>query len=260
MAIVLDTLPQTAFAGLQVGLIDYAGRVGEFRSPDEVLDELNAITTQGLPLSVAGAARFPLKSGDWESVQIGESVFRHKDVPEGWWMEYSALGRGKFRSSFFLATTSMASYTWAECRRMFEPIGVDRLKYELELKYGMRDGLSCPVNGRWVVVFWSRMELSRILTEPLRVMIVAAARSAGLRLAQLAPPDPKRIGSRAGLTSRERSVLRLVSTGAKYHDVAQALSLGEETVRSHLRKAQAKLGARNGAHAVAEALRQHLIP
>jgi len=46
MAIVLDTLPQTAFAGLQVRLIDYAGRVGEFRSPDEVLDELNAITTQ----------------------------------------------------------------------------------------------------------------------------------------------------------------------------------------------------------------------
>ena len=128
---------------------------------------------------------------------------------------------------------------------MFEPIGVDRLKYELELKYGMRDGLSCPVGGRWVVVFWSRKELSRILTQPLRVMIFAAASSAALRLEQLAPPDPKRIGSRGSLTPRETSVLRLASTGAQYHDIAQALGLGEETVRSHLRKAQAKLGARN---------------
>jgi len=31
-------------------------------------------------------------------------------------------------------------------------------------------------------------------------------------------------------------------------------------VRSHLKKAETKLGVRNRVHAVAEALRQHLIP
>jgi hypothetical protein len=145
----VDTTPRTGIDNLQVRLIDYAGRVGEFRLPDEVLDELNAITTQSLPLSVLGAARFPLKSGDWESIQIGKSLFLHKDVPEGWWEEYRALAREeKFRPLLFLATTSMASYTWTEIRRMFEPIGVDQLKYELDHKYGMRDGLSCPVSGR----------------------------------------------------------------------------------------------------------------
>ena len=260
MALVLDTRPQSGLADLQARLIDYAGRVGEFRSPADVLDELNAITTQSLPLSVAGAARFPAKSGDWESVELGKSVFLHKDVPEGWWEEYSALAEGKFRPLFFLATTSMASYTWTECRRMFEPIGVERLIYELELKYGMRDGFSCPVGGRWVVVFWSRKELSSILTQPLRIIIFAAASSAALRLEQLAGPDPKRIGSRCHLTPRETSVLRLASMGGQCHGIAQALGLGKETVRSHLRKAQAKLGARNGAHAVAEAMRQNLIP
>jgi LuxR family quorum sensing-dependent transcriptional regulator len=38
------------------------------------------------------------------------------------------------------------------------------------------------------------------------------------------------------------------------------LGLGEETVRSHLRKAQSKLGVRNKTQAIAEALRQRLIP
>jgi DNA-binding CsgD family transcriptional regulator len=52
----------------------------------------------------------------------------------------------------------------------------------------------------------------------------------------------------------------LVATGAQFREVAEALGLGEETVRSHLKKAQAKLGARNRTQAVAEALRQHLIP
>ena len=228
--------------------------------PTDVLDELNAITTPSLPLSVMGAARFPLKSGDWESIQIGKSVFLHKDVPEGFWEEYIALVRGKFRPMYFLATTSMASYTWTEVRRMFEPIGVDRLKYELELKYGMRDGLCCPVGGRWVVIFWSRKVLSRIVTQPLRVMIFTAASYAALRLEQLAGLDPQRFGSRASLTPRETSVLRLASTGAQCHAIAQALGLGEETVRSHLKKAQTKLGVRTRAHAVAEALRQRLIP
>jgi DNA-binding CsgD family transcriptional regulator len=46
--------------------------------------------------------------------------------------------------------------------------------------------------------------------------------------------------------------------GGQSRDIAEALGLREETVRSHLKKAEAKLGVRNRTHA--EALRQHLIP
>jgi DNA-binding CsgD family transcriptional regulator len=260
MAIVLDTPPQARFRDVQARLINYANRVEQLRSPDEVLDELNTITAQSLSLSVLGAARFPSQSGDWESIQVGKSAFLHKDIPEGWWEDFNALAPDRFRPMAFLAMTSMASYTWTEVRRMLEPIGVEQLKYDLELKYGMRDGLSCPVGGRWMVVFWSRKVLSNILTQPLRVVIFAAASYAALRLEQLAGPDPKRIGSRCSLTRRETSVLRLASTGVQCHAMAQELGLGEETVRSHLKKAQTKLGVRTRAHAVAEALRQHLIP
>ena len=124
----------------------------------------------------------------------------------------------------------------------------------------MRDGLTCPVAGRWVVIFWSRRELSNILTQQTRIVIFAAASFAALRLEQLACLDVDRIGSRAHLTPRETAVLRLVSMGNQSRDVAEALGLGEETIRSHLKKAQVKLGASNRSHAIAEALRQNLIP
>ena len=255
-----DHFTHTVFADLQASLIDYASRVDELRTPTEVLDDLCAITTRGLPLSVLGAVRFPLMSRDWDSIQLGKSAFLHKDVPKGWWEEYDIIARGKFRPVLFLSQTSLASHTWTEVSRMLDPIGTDRWNYELALKYGMRDGLSCPVGGRWVIAFWSRKVLSKCLTAQARILIFAAASFAALRLEQLVGPDANRIGSRAHLTARETAALRLVSMGGRSHDVAQALGLGDETIRSHLKKAQIKLGARSRTHAVAEALRQNLIP
>jgi DNA-binding CsgD family transcriptional regulator len=250
---------QSGFADLQAQLIGYADHVEKLRFPADVLSELHAVTTR-LPLPVLGAARFPLKSGDWESVQMGKSAFLHKSVPDGWWEEYSALARGRYNPLLFMAASSMAIHTWTEVRRMFQPIGVDKWAYDLAFKHGMRDGLTCPVGGRWVVCFWSPKELSNILTRPMRVMICAAVSFAALRLDQLVDPDPNMVGSLARLTPREFAVLRLVSGGAQVREVAHELELGEETVRSHLKKAQCKLGVRNRTQAVAEALRQHLIP
>jgi len=40
------------------------------------------------------------------------------------------------------------------------------------------------------------------------------------------------------------------------NEIAEQLGIGEETVRTHLKKVQAKLGVRNRAHAAAEAVRQ----
>lgn len=160
----------------------------------------------------------------------------------------------------FVAATSLGAYTWTEVRRMFQPVGIEKWTYELALKHGMRDGFTCPVGGRWVVAFWSRKELSNLMTKPMRIIVYAAASFAALRLEQLVDLDPNMVGSRARLTPRELAVLRLLSTGAQFREAAQALDLGEETVRSHLKKAQTKLGVRNRTQAVAEALRQRLIP
>jgi DNA-binding CsgD family transcriptional regulator len=73
-------------------------------------------------------------------------------------------------------------------------------------------------------------------------------------------PDAGRIGKQVVLTPRELSVLRLASNGHRTKKIAELLELGEETVRSHIKKAQIKLGVKDRLHAVAEALRFQLIP
>lgn len=63
----------------------------------------------------------------------------------------------------------------------------------------------------------------------------------------------------ASITPREREVLTLVATGAGSDQIAARLTISTETVRSHIKNALGKLGARNRAHAVAVAARLKLI-
>jgi LuxR family quorum sensing-dependent transcriptional regulator len=86
-----------------------------------------------------------------------------------------------------------------------------------------------------------------------------AASAAAVRLERLVGADIGRVGSNSGLTPREQAVLRQASIGQSLQETAQALGLGEETVRSHFKKAQAKLGTRNRTHTVAEAMRDLII-
>jgi LuxR family quorum sensing-dependent transcriptional regulator len=248
-------------ADLEAELMGYCHGVTALRMPQEVVDALHQVTSRSyLSLNVMGAARLPLKSNDWDAMRLGHSVFLHQDVPAGWWDEYAALASMRFTPALYLARSCLASYTWTEIMRTFEPIGVDRWGFELALKYGMRDGFTCPVGGRWVVAFWCKRDLSNLLAPASRILLQTASSFAAQRLERLAGPDVKRIGSRSRLTPRELAVLRLVASGGQASEIAKALGLGEETVRSHLKKAQAKLGARNRTQAACEALRQNLIP
>jgi DNA-binding CsgD family transcriptional regulator len=61
------------------------------------------------------------------------------------------------------------------------------------------------------------------------------------------------------LTPRELEVLSLAATGLQVHEIARHLFVSRETVKSHLARGYAKLGARNRADAVARALQAGLI-
>jgi DNA-binding NarL/FixJ family response regulator len=67
------------------------------------------------------------------------------------------------------------------------------------------------------------------------------------------PRHPKRRPGRAALSPRERDVLRLVAAGATNRDVADALGVSPETVKTLVARSFAKLGARRRAEAVSEA-------
>lgn len=70
--------------------------------------------------------------------------------------------------------------------------------------------------------------------------------------AQIAAPLPQ-------LTQREREVLRLLADGLTNDEMGKRLFISPETVRTHVRKAMAKLDADTRTQAVATALRQSLI-
>jgi DNA-binding NarL/FixJ family response regulator len=66
-------------------------------------------------------------------------------------------------------------------------------------------------------------------------------------------------GSRGKLTGRQRQILQLLANGESTTVAARELGLSEETVKTHIKTALARLGARNRTHAVAIALRECLI-
>lgn len=61
------------------------------------------------------------------------------------------------------------------------------------------------------------------------------------------------------LTQREREVLRLLADGHANEEIGKRLFISPETVRTHVRKAMAKLEADTRTQAVAIALRESLI-
>ena len=53
------------------------------------------------------------------------------------------------------------------------------------------------------------------------------------------------------LTPRQSEIIRLVAEGYRNAEIALALGVDEETVKTHMRKMLGRIGARNRAHAVA---------
>ena len=61
------------------------------------------------------------------------------------------------------------------------------------------------------------------------------------------------------LTPREIDVLRLIATGNANKEIAGQLSIGEETVKSHITNILEKLGANDRTHAVTIAVKRGII-
>ena len=64
---------------------------------------------------------------------------------------------------------------------------------------------------------------------------------------------------RETLTAREVDVLRLLALGRSNHDIADALGIGDETVKSHVSNLIAKLHVENRAQVIVEAMKRRLV-
>jgi LuxR family quorum sensing-dependent transcriptional regulator len=152
----------------------------------------------------------------------------------------------------------MVPFAWSEILNVLDLVGSDRWVHELLLKHGAIDGITASVGGRWMVNLWSTHKLE--MTPKMRLMIAALVTPAAVRLEELVRPlVADSGGARVALTPRELAVLRGASLGRRFAIIAKELGLSVETVRSHMKRAQQKLGVQNSAHAVAEAFRHQLL-
>jgi DNA-binding CsgD family transcriptional regulator len=239
-------------------LLEFTSSIDELNSPDAVLNALHAVTESCCQINVLAAVMFPLRCGD--PISKGQNLFIHRAVPELWWEEFRELSRKYPATGLTIAQAALAPFTISEIMRRLEPIGIERWSVELALKYGMRDGLTCPVGGRWAIAYWSRDVLNDTFTAEARALLFMGASFAAIRLDRIVRPQLDRNGPTSVLTPRELSVLRLLSLGHQIRAVAELLELGEETIRTHMKKAQVKLGVQNRTQAVAQAIRRGLIP
>jgi len=252
-------IPQLAVRGPSTSLLQrFTDQVAKAKTPQAVLDAVDEFASSLMPIRVLGAGRMPILTADWPTIQLGKDVFIHSSAPVGWWEQYAAKAAQGYDPGIMMAKRSLVAYTWTETMQMLEPIGSERWPYELALKYGIRDALTCCVGQRWLIAYWSRQVLTKVLTHPLRLLLIAAAGFAAQQLEHLAGEDPRQ--TQNPITPRELAVLRLASLGRRTDEIAKLLGVGEETVRTHLKKVQAKLVTRNRTHAAAEAVRRQLIP
>lgn len=82
---------------------------------------------------------------------------------------------------------------------------------------------------------------------------------AHVRTVPAARPATSAPAPRAPLTDRQRAVLRLIAEGQSNKEIARALSIGPETVKTHVSQIFAELGAVNRADACVRAKSLGLI-
>jgi PAS domain S-box-containing protein len=104
-------------------------------------------------------------------------------------------------------------------------------------------------DGSDVKVQWGAT--TEVVTGRRLVLVVALSTSRwGARFRRPREEEP----ASGTLSAREREVVRLIALGESGPEIAAELHITHDTVRTHVRNAMAKLGARSRAHLVAKAL------
>ena len=104
-------------------------------------------------------------------------------------------------------------------------------------------------DGGTVSIQWGAS--TEVVTGRRLVLVVALSSSRWgrrFRRPQEPPPAPR------ALSRRELDVVRLVALGGSGPEIADELQIAHDTVRTHVRNAMSKVGARSRAHLVAKAL------
>jgi len=109
-------------------------------------------------------------------------------------------------------------------------------------------------DGSAVGVQWAAC--TEVVTGRRLVLFVALTTSRwGRQVRRFDAPEPET----RTLSPRECEIVRLIALGSPGPEIADELGIAHETVRTHVRNAMGKIGARSRAHLVAKALGEGLV-
>jgi len=224
-------------------------------NPIDVVDLLQHVSMKA-DLKSLGAWRLPLQKTNWNQYHRGRNVFWHPAIPNAEWQDFLALSRRHGASPLTqLAWKNQGPFTFAEGLRKLQPSSEDRWIWDFHRARGRVDALYCPC-GRWQVILSSNKPLR--LPAQSRAMLFAAANIAVSRMEEII--DHRGLDHEsAPLSPRELAVLVQLSHGHSSAEIASKFELSVSTVKTHLARAEKKLGTHRLVHTVAEAIRRGLI-
>jgi LuxR family transcriptional regulator, regulator of acetate metabolism len=245
-----DVLLLTEFFGTRTG-----GMRGLAVRPSAGLG--GATMVAGRPMSVADYRNAATITHDYDAPVVGEGIRAILAVPVVVDGRSRAVLYGAYRAAAPIGGRA-ADAMLASARRLGHEL---RVRDEVDRRMRLReaqlanfaDGVANPERIREV-----HAQLRRLAADPdAAPTIRGQLRELADRLAGAIDGDRQ---ESAPLTARELDVLSHVALGCTNAEAAQRLSLRPETVKSYLRSAAAKLGARSRHEAVSKARRSRLLP
>lgn len=235
------------------GFLD-PGELMQLDSPDVIIEALQQHARR-FALDVYGAYRLPQPPQDYRrGYSIGRSAFIH---PGALTHFTEHLVQARQRGPNVLARMSWARrmpFTMTEGLRLARPNEGERWVFNLLRAHGIRDMLYCPIDD-WIVIFCSSKVMRFSLAD--RGRLYTLAMHAALRLNEIV--EPMKTNGVVRLSTREIAVLFYLSNGASDGFIARELGIGQHTIKSYVKRAKDKLGAKTREHAVGEAMRRLLI-
>jgi DNA-binding CsgD family transcriptional regulator len=229
-----------------------------------MLDDL-AVVAKERNLMPLGAWLFGPDPSITSHYVVGRNTFIHDSIPADYVKEWRAKA-AQYGPSVLarMAFQNRGLFTFTECMRASKVAAGDRWIFRLLAKYGVRDGVYCPVgvdplgrhgSGLWVIAFWSPDVVT--LNKESRRLIYGVSWHVAHRLHEIASHDYKR--TPPTLSARELSVLDDLSCDIEVEDIARRLQLSDATVRTYVQRAQDKLGVKTRPGAIAKAMRLMLL-
>lgn len=234
-----DTLMLTEFVGTRTG-----GLRGLAVRPSSGLGGASMVA--GRPLSVADYRSAASITHDYDGPVLSEGIRSVLAVP--------VVVDGRARAVLYGAHRASSPVGGRTADLMLA--SARRLSHELRV----RDEVDRRMRWREAQVSGAGDEHVRAVHAELRRLAAAGQRPTSAQLLRLADQLAGDGTPDVTLPPRELDVLAQVALGCTNIEVAQRLSLKPETVKSYLRSASTKLGARTRHEAVSKARRSGLLP